>query len=70
MDNRIRGRRPNDRHQLRLKAVYVDLKDDGMTWGTPSEVGREESKKIVTDLSSDYALRKDRIENAHMARTN
>jgi AbiV family abortive infection protein len=47
-------RLPNDRHDARMRALYVDLEDSGSDWSRPSEQPHEEVRRALEDLANDY----------------
>jgi AbiV family abortive infection protein len=55
-----RKRLPADRHQLRMRAFYVDLSPDG-TWKRPVDIGHDEALAAVNETSNDYAQERDRL---------
>jgi AbiV family abortive infection protein len=63
IDQRIMARRPNDRHKLRLGALYVDIDDAGRDWKVPARLSRAECATIIRDVRNDYAGQRDRMEN-------
>jgi len=54
-------RAPDDRHAARMRALYVDLQDSGSAWSRPSEVSRDDAKKLLSDAANDYAGQRDRL---------
>src|SRR5437870_6122269 len=54
-------RAPDDRHAARMRALYVDLQDSGSDWSRPSEVSRDDAKKLLSDAANDYAGQRDRL---------
>jgi hypothetical protein len=54
-------RAPDARHEARMRALYVDLKDSGTDWNRPLSITRDESKKLVGDAANDYAGQWDRL---------
>ena len=57
----VAKRAPDDRHEARIRALYVDLKDSGADWNRPLDITQGESKKLVGDAANDYAGRWDRL---------
>ena len=61
-------RDPQDRHDLREVALYVDLDSSGTTWSRPCAVASTDARAHIEDAVGDYAieydaLRDDVIEN-------
>jgi len=61
-------RDPQDRHDLREVALYVDLDSSGTTWTRPCAVASTDTRDHIQDAVGDYAiecdaLRDDVIEN-------
>lgn len=61
-------RDPQDRHDLREIALYVDLDSSGTTWSRPCAVASTDARAHIEDAVGDYAiecdaLRDDVIEN-------
>jgi AbiV family abortive infection protein len=54
-------RAPDDRHAARIRALYVDLQDSGSDWSRPSEVSRDDAKKLLSDAANDYAGQRNRL---------
>src|SRR5439155_9354315 len=47
---RAKARRtPTDRHEERMKALYVDIKEDGSGWSRPCDYSREDARGKLTD---------------------
>ena len=53
-------RMPDDRHQLRMRTIYVDVKESG-SWQRPCTMSREEAHHKITDAVNDYACERDRL---------
>lgn len=49
-------RTPEDRHDLRMKALYVEPNDAGTDWNKPWEKDKEEAKHFVQDAINDYTV--------------
>jgi AbiV family abortive infection protein len=54
-------RAPDERHEARMRALYVDLRDSGSDWSRPSQVSRGDAQKLLQDAASDYAGQWDRL---------
>jgi AbiV family abortive infection protein len=52
---------PNERHQARLAALYVDIDDAGSAWNRPSEIDAEFAYYCVVDAIGDYHNRCSRL---------
>jgi AbiV family abortive infection protein len=52
---------PHSRHNLRMRAFYVGLRDSG-DWGRPDAVNREVARTAITDVVNDYAPERDRLQ--------
>ena len=48
-------RLPQDRHDMRTSALYVDLDDDGTTWNRPSALSRARAYDVISGAVNDYA---------------
>jgi AbiV family abortive infection protein len=57
---RRKRRLPHERHQMRMRAFYVDLLEDG-TWSRPSDLPADDCYFAVWDAYSDYLPARDRI---------
>jgi AbiV family abortive infection protein len=53
---------PNERHQARQAALYVDIEDDGRGWNRPCEIDKEFAYRSVVDAIGDYHVRRDRLQ--------
>jgi AbiV family abortive infection protein len=58
--DRKNKRQPADRHELRVRAFYVDIDHSGH-WRRPAEITRDGSYAAVNDVSNDYAQERDRL---------
>lgn len=54
-------RLPQDRHDMRTSALYVDLDDDGVTWNRPSTLSRTKACDIISGAVNDYIGQHDRV---------
>jgi len=48
-------RTPLERHQTRLKCLYVDPDDNGVAWKRPSDQTREDAETFLSDAANDYS---------------
>lgn len=55
-------RAPEDRHNVRLRALYVDLDDSGLSWKRPDLISPEVAKKLLNDAVNDYAIQRDKMD--------
>jgi AbiV family abortive infection protein len=55
-------RAPEDRHNTRMRAFYVDLDNSGQSWIRPQKITREEAKKLLNEAANDYAVQSDRMD--------
>jgi AbiV family abortive infection protein len=55
-------RAPEERHNVRMRALYVDLDDSGSSWRRPEQISPEEAKKLLNDAVNDYAIQRDRMD--------
>jgi len=55
-------RAPEERHNLRMRALYVDLDDSGLSWKRPGQISPEEAKKLLNDAVNDYAIQRDKMD--------
>jgi hypothetical protein len=54
-------RSPTDRHELRMRAFYVDMKPTADGWLRPSEITRQEALDAISDAVNDYSGERDRL---------
>lgn len=54
-------RDPDDRHRKRMRALYVDLNPDGLTWSRPSNTDRTTAREDIEDAVNDYATARDAL---------
>jgi AbiV family abortive infection protein len=54
LEKRLAMRTPDDRHETRESALYVDAKPNG--WARPSEIEKEFAKNFLVDAVQDYAV--------------
>jgi AbiV family abortive infection protein len=53
-----KGRRdPQDTHEKRLRALYVEPKETGSGWNRPCETSKEEARRLLEDVGNDYGVR-------------
>jgi AbiV family abortive infection protein len=60
---RQRATVPGERHDLRMRCLYVDPDDTGTVWLRPSDVCREEATEFFQHAVNDYLGQYDRIQN-------
>jgi AbiV family abortive infection protein len=48
-------RTPNDRHELREKALYVEPKASGVDWNRPADMSAMEAHNFLRDAVNDYS---------------
>ena len=53
---------PDERHKLRMRSLYVDLNDSGLSWNRPAQVSLEEARKLLNDAVNDYAGQRDKMD--------
>lgn len=56
-----RKRQPQDRHEMRENALYVDLDTSGTAWRRPSTLDSTKCYHEITDAMNDYAVEQDRL---------
>ncbi|MGH9932321.1 MAG: hypothetical protein ACREA9_24225, partial [Pyrinomonadaceae bacterium] len=56
-----RKRQPQDRHEMRQSALYVDLDAAGAAWLRPSTLDSARCRDEITDAVNDYAAERDRL---------
>ena len=57
-------RQPDERHQARCSALYVDLNGLGTDWLRPSvKIAKDETRKAINNAISDYNREVDRLTN-------
>lgn len=56
-----RRRIPTDRHKARMRALYVDLDEQGTGWNRPVEMPND-ARALIEDAANDYALQYDRFQ--------
>ena len=49
------GRLPQERHEMRMASLYVDLSDDGVTWNRPSALSPIRAYNLISGAVNDYA---------------
>ncbi|MGH9745367.1 MAG: AbiV family abortive infection protein [Candidatus Acidiferrales bacterium] len=55
------NRLPEDRHNARMAALYVDPTESGTGWHLPKELSADEVTKWLADAVNDYAGQRDRL---------
>lgn len=54
---KIKARRnPQDTHDKRLKALYVEPDEIGTGWNRPCEMPREECRRLIQDVANSYGV--------------
>ena len=48
-------RDPNDTHQKRMRALYVEPSDSG--WNRPCEMAKEDARRVLQDAANAYGIR-------------
>jgi hypothetical protein len=56
-----RKRQPQDRHEMRERALYVDLDATGIAWLRPATLDNARCFDELTDAVNDYAGERDRL---------
>jgi hypothetical protein len=56
-----RKRQPQDRHEMRERALYVDLDPTGTAWLRPVTLDSARCLDEITDAVNDYAVERDRL---------
>jgi len=60
-------RQPDERHQARCSALYVDLNDLGTEWLRPSvNIAEDEARTEINSTISDYNREVDRLTNEEL----
>ncbi len=54
-------RDPQDRHDLRVVALYVDLDPSETTWSRPCAVSSTDARAHIQDAVGDYAIERDAL---------
>jgi AbiV family abortive infection protein len=60
VDERVKrkGRRdPQDTHEKRKRALYVEPRETGSGWNRPCETSKEEARRLLEDVGNDYGVR-------------
>jgi hypothetical protein len=57
IDEIQRSRAPRDRHQQRIRGMYVDPDETGRGWNRPRDVGQKAAYEFLTNATNDYANR-------------
>lgn len=58
-----RKRDPMDRHDVRMRGLYVDLDDPGTSWIRPASMSVQVAKNQIVDAVNDYATELDQLRN-------
>ncbi len=61
LTERKKRRTPQDRHDERLKSLYVEPDAAGTGWNKPWEADQETARIFVEDAANDYAVEHDRF---------
>jgi AbiV family abortive infection protein len=57
IDQKLRKRTPDERHRLRMEALYVGIGETGDRWRRPSsEITKKQAYEVFTDALNDYDL--------------
>jgi AbiV family abortive infection protein len=56
IDETLRKRAPNERHELRTRGLYVDPDESGEEWRLPKDITQEQAYRFLTDAANDYAV--------------
>lgn len=62
MEKRQRKQTPWQRHENRMRALYVDLNEAGSDWRLPRQQPKEEATLALNDAIRDYALVRHNLE--------
>jgi AbiV family abortive infection protein len=54
-------RDPQDRHDIREKALYVDLDSNSMSWSRPSTIAASVAREAIEEAVGDYAIECDAL---------
>jgi AbiV family abortive infection protein len=60
---RQRKRAPNDRHELRMRALYVELNKCGSGWNRPRDIPQETVRRFLEEATNDYRLVYDHVQD-------
>ena len=60
-------RDPQDRHDMREKALYVDLDSDSMSWSRPCSITATIAREHIEDAVGDYAFECDALRDVVIA---
>ena len=61
LDDTMRKRTPEDRHEMRMTVLYLDINDYGTDWIRPAAISRTKATNELTDAVNDYSLQLDKI---------
>src|SRR5262245_34192082 len=64
--NQQRTRIPQDRHNERLSALYIEPTTNGLDWNRPNQKPRVEAARFLMDAVNDYALEYDRFQSGSL----
>jgi AbiV family abortive infection protein len=62
-------RQPQQRHDDRCNALYVDLNEVGTAWRCPTDIQKDEARNGIGEAVSDYAMERERLLNSQTAIT-
>jgi AbiV family abortive infection protein len=62
IDETLRRRAPNERHELRLRGLYVDPDDSGKEWRLPKDTTQAQACRFFTEAANDYATARQIVE--------
>jgi AbiV family abortive infection protein len=65
--NAKRKRQPQDRHEMREQALYVDLDVTGTVWRRPVTLDSARCLDEIADAVNDYAAQRDRLRDEVLA---
>jgi AbiV family abortive infection protein len=63
---RQKKRAPGDRHRTRMRALYVEPEESGVSWNRPKEVSREQARIFLEDTAQEYALAYDQLQRGNI----
>ncbi len=59
---RQKKRAPGDRHRTRMRALYIEPDEAGLSWNRPKEVPRDQARIFLEDTAQEYALAYDQLQ--------
>jgi AbiV family abortive infection protein len=63
-------RQPQQRHDSRCNALYVDLNSSGTGWHRPTEIAEDDARNAIQEALNDYRLERERLTNPALAIAN